>query len=200
MGRVTEYNFRNGCIRWQLSTSIKVIYDIFCASSQRFRDINIWNIWPSKVGQCQFLSCRHWPADQAKLSFYMPDRRSYMQLTTTQEVELTNGHTKILMCHYVQVFVIYRPILTKRQQRWTPTSYCHKVIPRRSSRGIEIKYHRWRERYRHRCRQRRKSSCGAGALRWRQYSRDQLDGRDNALWLSQPRLGLLLKVQQKGYC
>ena len=39
--KVTEYNIRNGSIRWKISTSIKVILDRVFSSSHRFRDIHI---------------------------------------------------------------------------------------------------------------------------------------------------------------
>ena len=38
-----EYTNRNDPIRWQISTSIKVILEHFCASSYHLWDINIWD-------------------------------------------------------------------------------------------------------------------------------------------------------------
>ena len=44
--KVTEYANRNGHIPWQISKSIKVILENFCASSYRLRDGNILSFWP----------------------------------------------------------------------------------------------------------------------------------------------------------
>ena len=42
--KVTEYNIHNGVIRWQISTSIKVIRRIFAISLTNFRDTNVSNL------------------------------------------------------------------------------------------------------------------------------------------------------------
>ena len=44
---MTEYNFSNDIIRWQISKSTKVSQTFF-ALAHRFRDINFFNFWPSE--------------------------------------------------------------------------------------------------------------------------------------------------------
>ena len=45
---VSEYNFCNGTIRWELSKSTRYSHTFFCAISYRFRGIQMLNFLPSK--------------------------------------------------------------------------------------------------------------------------------------------------------